>query len=156
MKIYKFKVADYKRIAKSVFILSVIMIPVVLILFYLIRDYSRIPFLVTGILLIFTIVAIYLSFLKYFLVYDSEFVLDENGIKEKNLKNGKEFFFKWDDVSGFKTGAAKITGEDKEYLTISFKNTSHTISVSEFIHDEVKINNFYEFRDNIQSFLKQI
>ncbi|MBX3043358.1 MAG: hypothetical protein KIT33_05660 [Candidatus Kapabacteria bacterium] len=153
MNVFRFQVADYKRISQFLFAMVITAIPLVLITFYFLSSYSAFPYVLSAIFILMLIIAVYMSLLKYFLIYDSEFTLSNEGILEKNLKNNKEVFFKWEDVELFKFGSTKHTNEDKEYLKMSFNSSKHTISVAEFKSDEGKMKLFANFRDTIESFL---
>lgn len=154
MNKYIFKVADYKRLTQMFFWLTIAIIPILFLSFFFIRHLSNIVVLVSGLLLLVAIVTIYLTLIKYYLTYSSEFTLDSSGIYEKNLKTGKDLFFNWSDVDTFKYGIAKHTNEDKEYLTMTFKSSAHTISISGFRNDSEKIKIFDNFKNQIDANLK--
>ncbi len=154
MNKYNFKVADYKRITQMFFWLAIAIIPVLFLSFFFIRYLTNIVVIASSLFLLVAIVAIYLTLIKYYLTYSSEFTLDSSGIYEKNLKSGNELFFDWSDVDTFKYGKAKHTNEDKEYLTLTFKSSAHTISISGFRNDSDKIKIFNNFKNQIESYLK--
>lgn len=154
MNIFNFQVADFKRISKMIFGLAMLLIPLILLSFYFIRDYSDLPFIITGLLILIISVAFYLSILKFQLIYNSEFTINHEGIIEKNLKTGKTMFFRWEDIESFKSSEARHTNENKEYIKITFYNTNHTISISEYIHDAKKMAVFNMFKSKITENLK--
>ncbi|MCO5251137.1 MAG: hypothetical protein M9949_06920 [Candidatus Kapabacteria bacterium] len=88
------------------------------------------------------VLAVYFGVVKYALIYDSEFEIDKIGIKENNLKNGKGFEFSWDKVESIKISNTKHVADVREYLTIKFTNSKHTISISE--NDDVDTRNLFQ------------
>jgi hypothetical protein len=153
MQSFVFKVSDYKRISKLIFGLAVVILPLILFSYYFIREFNPLQIIIIGLVLIILITTVYLSLLKYFLIYESQFFIDETGITEKNLKTEKLITFKWSEVQSFKSGPAKHTSENKEYLTLSFKNSNHTISVAVYHDNKAQMKQFNEFRNNIEKFI---
>jgi hypothetical protein len=154
MNKFNFRVADYKRISQMFFWMAISIIPLLFLSFFFIRNLSDITIIVSGLIILGIFVVVYLSLIKYYLVYDSEFTLDDEGIKERNLKTGNEMYYRWSDVNTFKFGKTKHTAENKDYLTLTFKSSNHTISVSEYRDDYRKLEIFNNFIIQIENNLK--
>lgn len=153
MNKFRFRVADYKKISRALFLMMIILIPLLLITVFIFSFNNSVFSVLIGLGFVFSAVLLYFGLMKYYLIYDSEFIVDERGITERNLKTGKIQNFDWNMIDSFKYTDAKHTIEPKEYLKITFKNSTHTITVSEFTKDRAKINNLVEFRNQIEKYL---
>lgn len=148
MQKFRFTVTDYRRITRSMLYFFVAMLPILFIGLYLLRTHRDIYFLIATFIAAILVLAVYFGVVKYAMIYDSEFSIDKSGIKENNLKNGKRFEFNWDKVESIKISKTKHVADVREYLTIKFTNSHHTISISE---DEDR-----ETKDLFQSFKSQL
>jgi hypothetical protein len=148
MQKFRFTVTDYRRITRSMLYFFVAMLPILFIVLYLLKTHRDIYFIIATFIAAIVVLAVYFGVVKYAMIYDSEFMIDEKGINENNLKNGKHFEFNWDKVESIKISNTKHVADVREYLTIKFNNSNHTISISE--DDESDI------RDLFQSFKTQL
>jgi hypothetical protein len=139
---FRFTVTDYRRITRSMLYFFVAMLPILFLVLYLLKTHRDIYYVLATFASAIIVLAVYFGVVKYAMIYDSEFEIDETGIKENNLKNGKQFEFNWDKVESIKISNTKHVADVREYLTIKFTNSKHTISISE--NDDVDTRNLFQ------------
>lgn len=153
MEKFRFKVFDYKKFFLGMKSFLLIMLPVIFISFFIIHDHQDIVFVSVSLISVAIIAIIYFYMIDRSLVHDSEIILSLDGIFEKNLKTKKEFSAAWGEIEEWKLSIAKpSTHEIKRYITIRFKNTKHTISVSEDKSDAKQLEMFKNFLDKMKEY----
>lgn len=139
---FRFTVKDYRKITRSMLYFFVTMLPVMFLVLFLIKTQKDYYYLIAGFAAALVVLGVYFGVIKYAMIYDSEFTIDDDGIKEHNLKTNKHFAFNWDKVESLKISNTKHVSERREYLTIRFLNSKHTISISGEDDDEEIFNIF--------------
>lgn len=155
MSKYRFTVTDYRKITRSMLYFFVFMLPSMFITFFILKPYKEVDYLIAAFIIAAVVLVVYFGVVKYALIYDSEFSLDDNGIYERNIKKNKEFSFTWDDIESIKFSNTKHVDNMNEYMTIKFISSKHTISVTRQSNDYEQQKLYDSFKEELLKMLSK-
>ncbi len=150
---YRFAVTDYKKITRSMLYFFILMLPAMFVTFFILKSYKDIDYLIAVFIIASVVLVVYFGVVKYALIYDSEFVLDDSGIYERNIKKDKEFKFAWDAIENVKFSNTKHVENVNEYLTIKFRTSKHTISITRQSDDNEQREMYDAFKNELLQML---